>query len=288
VILKHIEIHATVIADDNLTSNLPPYVINHGILPTEKLQQLLQESKLFIGLGFPYEGPAPLEAIAQGCVFINPQFNPPHSSANTKFFKGKPTLRQVTSQHPYTEDFLGEPHVYTVDINNLTHVDQVIKVALEAIDNRQVRGYLPFEFTHQGMLQRVIAYIEHQDFCSLSGSIWPPTSSVDIFLSAEGKSCKETCRANKRICEPSHFKQLNGRSTIEEHLKARLHDVVRCTSVENLSEVYAPAFERRSSKCIMQEDPLLFSCVGESEGLIRLCPCRDYIPGQTALCKDCL
>ena len=29
--------------------------------------------QLFIGLGFPYEGPAPLEAIAQGCVFLNPK-----------------------------------------------------------------------------------------------------------------------------------------------------------------------------------------------------------------------
>ena len=52
-------------------------------------------SKLFIGLEFPYEGPAPLEAIAHGCVFINPKFSPPHNSLNTKFFAGKPTLRQV-------------------------------------------------------------------------------------------------------------------------------------------------------------------------------------------------
>jgi len=51
--------------------------------------------QLFIGLGFPYEGPAPLEAIAHGCVFINPKFSPPHSSQNTKFFKGKPTMRKV-------------------------------------------------------------------------------------------------------------------------------------------------------------------------------------------------
>lgn len=52
--------------------------------------------QIFIGLGFPYEGPAPLEAIANGCVFINPKFNPPHSSKNTPFFKGKPTSRKVS------------------------------------------------------------------------------------------------------------------------------------------------------------------------------------------------
>lgn len=49
-----------------------------------------------MGLSFPYEGPAPLEAIANGCAFLNPKFNPPKSSKNTDFFKGKPTLREVS------------------------------------------------------------------------------------------------------------------------------------------------------------------------------------------------
>lgn len=52
--------------------------------------------QLFVGLSFPYEGPAPLEAIANGCAFLNPKFNPPKSSKNTDFFKGKPTLREVS------------------------------------------------------------------------------------------------------------------------------------------------------------------------------------------------
>jgi alpha-1,3(6)-mannosylglycoprotein beta-1,6-N-acetyl-glucosaminyltransferase len=29
--------------------------------------------QVFVGLGFPYEGPAPLEAIANGAAFINPK-----------------------------------------------------------------------------------------------------------------------------------------------------------------------------------------------------------------------
>lgn len=52
-------------------------------------------SQLFMGLGFPYEGPAPLEAIANGCVFLQPKFNPPRSSLNHEFFRGKPTSREV-------------------------------------------------------------------------------------------------------------------------------------------------------------------------------------------------
>lgn len=51
--------------------------------------------QVFVGLGFPYEGPAPIEAIALGCVFLQPRFHPPHSSDNNDFYKGKPTTRQV-------------------------------------------------------------------------------------------------------------------------------------------------------------------------------------------------
>lgn len=53
--------------------------------------------QLFIGFGFPYEGPAPLEAIANGCIFLQPRFQPPHSSLNHEFFRGKPTSREVRS-----------------------------------------------------------------------------------------------------------------------------------------------------------------------------------------------
>lgn len=88
---------------------------------------LSQESKVFIGLGFPYEGPAPLEAIANGCFFLNPRFDPPLNRENTKFFKEKPTLRGLTSQNPYTEHFIGEPYVYTLDITNLHEVDKALK-----------------------------------------------------------------------------------------------------------------------------------------------------------------
>ena len=51
--------------------------------------------QIFLGLGFPYEGPAPLEAIANGAVFINPKFAKPHNRNTVQFFKGKPTEREV-------------------------------------------------------------------------------------------------------------------------------------------------------------------------------------------------
>ena len=82
--------------------------------------------QVFVGLGFPYEGPAPLEAVANGAVFLNPVFEPPHSSKNHAFFKGKPTHRQLTSQHPYAEHFIGEPYVYTIQVNQSNEVEKVL------------------------------------------------------------------------------------------------------------------------------------------------------------------
>ena len=34
---------------------------------------------------------------------------------------------QLTSQHPYAEVFIGEPHVVTVDIGNLSLVEDTVK-----------------------------------------------------------------------------------------------------------------------------------------------------------------
>jgi len=44
----------------------------------------------------------------------------------------------VTSQHPYAEDFISEPHVYTVDINNMTEVEAAVKKALKMSDRKKV------------------------------------------------------------------------------------------------------------------------------------------------------
>ncbi len=87
----------------------------------------MQEAKVFIGLGFPYEGPAPLEAVANGCVFLNPQLSPPLDRYNSPFLKAKPTLRSLTSQNPYTEHFISDPHVFTFDANDNAAIIRVME-----------------------------------------------------------------------------------------------------------------------------------------------------------------
>ena len=42
-----------------------------------------------------------------------------------------PFLLQVTSQHPYAEMFIGKPHVYTINIKNLTEVHAAVQEILQ-------------------------------------------------------------------------------------------------------------------------------------------------------------
>uniref|UniRef100_A0ACB8EKA0 Alpha-1,6-mannosylglycoprotein 6-beta-N-acetylglucosaminyltransferase B n=1 Tax=Sphaerodactylus townsendi TaxID=933632 RepID=A0ACB8EKA0_9SAUR len=130
ILNKYMEIHGTVYYETQRPPEVPAFVKNHGLLPQHEFQQLLRKAKIFIGFGFPYEGPAPLEAIANGCIFLQSRFNPPHSSLNHEFFRGKPTSREVSSQHPYAQDFIGKPHVWTVDYNNSEEFEAAIKAIM--------------------------------------------------------------------------------------------------------------------------------------------------------------
>ena len=97
--------------------------------------------------------------------------------------------QQLTSQHPYAEVFIGKPHVFTVDINNLTLVEETIKEILNTevsvlslpvelsvllsyhvfvVVVLKVKPYLPHEWTPKGMLERVNAFSEY--YVSVVGS----------------------------------------------------------------------------------------------------------------------
>uniref|UniRef100_A0A8C4F764 alpha-1,6-mannosyl-glycoprotein 6-beta-N-acetylglucosaminyltransferase n=1 Tax=Dicentrarchus labrax TaxID=13489 RepID=A0A8C4F764_DICLA len=272
IIHKYLEIHGTV---DN-SASIPSYVKNHGIIKGTEVQALLRQSKVFVGLSFPYEGPAPLEAIANGCAVLNPRLHPPQSSLNTKFFNNKPNIREVTSQNPYVEA-IGEPYVFTIDMHNSTDVER----ALTAILNQSIEPYLPYEFTCEGMLQRVNVLIEKQDFCHSTGS-WPPLSALQVVKAEAHTSCKQACQEVGLICEPAFFPHLNSANNLAKYS-------VDCeTSEISDSHIVFPAYRNSSKHCMFQSDPLLFSCVRSDHSFIRICPCRDYIKDQIALCKACI
>ncbi|CAH3025887.1 unnamed protein product [Porites evermanni] len=277
VLSKYLEIHGTIAGNgsEDYKALVPDYVINHGIMKGGDLQKLLRTAKVFIGLGFPYEGPAPLEAISQACVFINPKFDPPHSRSNTGFFKSKPTFREVTSQHPYMETFIGKPHVYTIDVNNLNLVEATIK----EIISLEVKPFLPYEWTPGGMLERLNAFVEKMDFCE-HGEQWPPTEEMHLLLGSKGDSCKETCARNGFLCEPSFFNHIN---SVEEFEKFG----VDCDKQTKENRLDAPSYAPADKACTLQGMSLLFSCVSKDPERRRLCPCRDYQEEQVAFCKNC-
>ncbi|XP_030390762.1 alpha-1,6-mannosylglycoprotein 6-beta-N-acetylglucosaminyltransferase B isoform X1 [Gopherus evgoodei] len=315
ILNKYMEIHGTVYYETQRPPEVPAFVKNHGLLPQHEFQQLLRKAKLFIGFGFPYEGPAPLEAIANGCVFLQSRFNPPHSSLNHEFFRGKPTSREVSSQHPYAEDFIGKPYVWTVDYNN----SEEFEAAVKTIMRTKVDPYVPYEYTCEGMLERIHAYIQHQDFCagaspplpakpnghampsspspftlspnathlvwlynaSSAPHVWPPVSSMQVWVSEAGRACTQTCQEHGLVCEPTFFEFLNKKDVF---LQLR----IACDSMESeMSHLY-PALAENVQECYLQKEPLLYSCAGYSTKYRRLCPCRDYQKGQVALCRDCL
>uniref|UniRef100_A0A8C7S7K8 alpha-1,6-mannosyl-glycoprotein 6-beta-N-acetylglucosaminyltransferase n=1 Tax=Oncorhynchus mykiss TaxID=8022 RepID=A0A8C7S7K8_ONCMY len=304
ILHRYMDIHGTVYYETQRPPEVPAFVKNHGLLPQQELQQLLRKAKLFIGFGFPYEGPAPLEAIANGCIFLQPKFKPSHSSLNHEFFRGKPTSRQVSSQHPYAEQYIGRPHVITVDFNN----SQEFESAIQDIMKTKVEPYLPYEYTCEGMLERVHAYIQNQvgfssswpgsppnPFVLLPNSSalawasnnistppsWPPLSALRLLASLEGQSCIDACQSAGLICEPAFYRFIN----IKEAFSGL---EVQCDGVEAEINHIFPAFSVESSECGLQKDPLLFSCAGANNKYHRLCPCRDYRKGQVALCRDCL
>ncbi|KRX74178.1 Alpha-1,6-mannosylglycoprotein 6-beta-N-acetylglucosaminyltransferase A, partial [Trichinella sp. T6] len=202
-----VEIHATVNPDDQHL--LPSYVVNHGVLDSGRFNLLNREAKIFLGLGFPYEGPAPLEAVANGLVFINPKFSAPKSRLNETFFAKKPTLRQLKSQNSYMEDYIGEPYVFTVDISDRPALRAAVKQALQA----EFEPHVPWEFTAEGMFERVAYYFLHQDFCE-PDHLPLNISQLRIYVGESGASCSDTCSKHGFFCEPSFFSLINVRSVI--------------------------------------------------------------------------
>ncbi|KIH47579.1 hypothetical protein ANCDUO_22357 [Ancylostoma duodenale] len=157
-------------------------------------------------------GPAPLEAIAHGAVFINPKFDPPKSRLNTAFFYDKPTLRELTSQSPYMEH-LGKPYVYTVDINNATALRDAIKSAL----SEKPTPFVPEEFTPHGMLIRVSMLVS-RDLCSKT-SVWPPPTALQLRFGVPEESCEKACDSSDLICEPSFFPLVNSANVLERYVR---------------------------------------------------------------------
>jgi hypothetical protein len=265
------------------SSLLPPGAETLGMLDSQAYKRVASKAKICIGLGDPVESPGVLEMLASGCVFLNPRRKGAH-----RVFHGKPTGRQILSQVPYLEDFIGPPHTYATDEDNL---DQVVSIINTVLSAKQVEPIIAHEFTVGGYLQRLNAFLNYQDLCDTQpkderGSQpkprWPPASALQVVTTTGNASCQQACHDQGLICEPDFFPLVNQLSAIQRLGFA-------CKRERMDADLHAPAYIAESRTCVLQQREQLFSCAGgRQDGIGRICPCRDYIHHQLALCQQCL
>eukprot|EP00899_Mesostigma_viride_P003233 jgi/Mesvir1/12910/Mv05932-RA.1 len=287
---------------------VPPSAVNHASLADEELQGLLRRAAVLVGVGAPSEGPTPVEAVALGCIFLNPMVSDgtggssgpgqgglgaSMSGAVTKTGttrRGMPSARALTSQHPYLERHVGTPHVWTFPFTppGIAMVRRGLERLVETSwdpEERQFSGdvlqpMLRAEFSPAGYLERLSAYVEHQDFCGVKTRVdWPPLDTLVGVVGNAGVSCEDACHANGLVCEPEFFPVINKARFLSAVMQLELckAEGTRGTAAGILQPCLA------GGTCFMASQPLLFSCAGAAKGVQRVCPCRSYKKGQLAL-----
>ena len=104
---------------------------------------LLQSSKFLLGLGHPLMGPSALDAISQGCMYLNPIYSQPFLREQTKL--------SYTSQHPYVADTIGSPYVCSFHLDRRAELKQCVEAALAS----NLPPFIPNDFTKVAYFTRV-------------------------------------------------------------------------------------------------------------------------------------
>ena len=171
-----------------------------------------------------------MEGLANGCVFLNPKFFEAEQFVLLR--DGKPTTRKVatfypyltveanmslrclinlkmTSQVPYLEDFIGPPHVFTINTHSRSDIDDV----MHRTSSLNFRPFVPHEFSTTGFLERLNFYIELQNFSSEKASSWPSEHLLRKRVGDADESCVDACKRQHLTCEPSFFHFINNKDS---------------------------------------------------------------------------
>lgn len=120
-------------------------VVNHGVLPHMEFLRLLASSVLYVGLGIPVIGASAIEAVAYGCIYINPIYRPAIT------YKNKPIDRAWESQVELLAH-LPEPHVYSVVFQDHDAVERLF----DKLDTVQPqKSFVHPEFSMTAHLKRM-------------------------------------------------------------------------------------------------------------------------------------
>lgn len=112
-------------------------VVAHGHLSPADWNELLWSSKFLVGTGDPLLGPSAVDAVAAGCMFINPQYD-------------RPKRKVYHSQHPFLEG-KGHPYACSYKENDATQLADCVTKALRTT----FEPWVPPEFRRAAYLRRV-------------------------------------------------------------------------------------------------------------------------------------
>lgn len=208
-ISKHVDIVATIdteALESADADSLPDFVQNRGVLELSEYYDLLRSSALIIGVGQPFWGNAPLDALLQGVMTLMPSFHPPLGHCNEcsrhfphqdieskeaedlkKRFDTMPNRFPLSSQNPYLEG-LGEPDVYLLSeaqISDPTSVEETLSRAKAEFERRQAAGIafpsrLPDMWTPQAFVDRLSDVMQNILLCGGAGMDVFPLSPVHV------------------------------------------------------------------------------------------------------------
>ncbi len=100
-------------------------ITRHGPLTPGEWEGLLAGSAFFLGLGDPLLGPSAMDAIAAGCVYINPTFG----EGAPMGVRGE--LSAWGSQHPFLDKAVGMPYVCNAPLGDGRRLQECIQGALK-------------------------------------------------------------------------------------------------------------------------------------------------------------
>ena len=159
------DVHTTITDDDGFARR--NNFINHPNLSPSGFNSLLSQAKVFIGLGFPYEGPSPVEALQSGAYFLNAKLEPPVSRSEEAkvsyirdFFNDKPTFRRLNYQVPFLAT-VNSSYILNVPLE----MTEDLRQKLQIIKNQSVFQRQPMsQFTAASLLSRVKQLL-HVNYC---------------------------------------------------------------------------------------------------------------------------
>ncbi|MBZ3882704.1 Alpha-1,6-mannosylglycoprotein 6-beta-N-acetylglucosaminyltransferase B [Sciurus carolinensis] len=195
------------------------------------------------------------------------------------------TSTHCVLQHPYAENFIGKPHVWTVDYN-LEESKAAIKTIMETQNFCAAPSPAPPGTSASQspfILVPKTTHLEWAQKVSMVPGAWPPPHLLWAWLAATRRACIDTCLHHGLVCEPSFFPFLNSQ---EAFLQLQLP----CDITKREMHHLYPALAQPGQECYLQKqkESLLSSCAGSSTKYQRLCPCCDFLKGQVALCQGCL